>query len=190
VDVILPRCHPCPRDNSWRSVIFARHTEESVRCHSEHETDNSTGGIFPWPTNAALFTGLSQTVIRVVPSQSPSAGSAVSLRPLAATKIEVPAGSDLSLRLDWNARPDLVSLALQYPLPQRQFSTRLPASADDQDDWWDQSHYVGPLQAADESRAVYQPMDSVDQLLVLLTKSSFRGRILDGGRADDIEASD
>ena len=100
----------------------------------------------------------------------------MSLRPLAASKIPVPAASCLSLRLDWDARPDLVSSILQHPLPQRQLSTRLPASAGDQDGWWDQSHRHSPLQVADKSRAVYQPMDSLDKLLVLLTKPSFRGR--------------
>ena len=63
-------------------------------------------------------------------------------------------------------------------------------SAGDQDEWWEQSHRDSPFQVTDQTRARHQPMDSVNQLLIILVKSSSRGCVLYMRRADDVGASD
>ena len=85
----------------------------------EHGNLYFIGRIFSWSTNAALSTGFPQAVVRVIPSESPSAGICVCVRSIAASQFEVLAGSDLSLYLYRHARPDFAPPTLQHSIPQR-----------------------------------------------------------------------
>jgi len=157
--------------------------------HSNMETYISQGG-----SSLDLLMLLSLPVFRKPSSElfhrSHQALAFVCVCSMAASKVEIPDLSDLSRCLYRGVRPEFVAPTLQHSISQRQFPARLPTSAGDQDEWWDQSHRDSSFQTADKTRAVYQPMDSVNQLLVLLAKSSFRGRVPYRRTADDVEASD
>ena len=97
------------------AVIVSRWIVPSFECGNLF----FIGWIFSYSTNATYSTDFPQAVIRVIPSQSPSAGIYVYIRSMAASQFEVLASSALFLYSYRGARPDFAPSTLQHSIPQR-----------------------------------------------------------------------